>query len=232
MRMHSVALTDIPYTGFDYGEPYNSLFWVALALWSIIISTIIMYKRQSIGRGVNALARVFMVSSPTPEPRFVHERVVAPALAVPEAPRMVPEYIATPRSPLAPISQETVRSVTTLVAEELAESRVGDFVEEFTEDDFATMDFDGVNPDDSWVPRAVSEDITSYRVPTPAPVVAPRITPSPFVAPPQVVAPAHVAVPPAPASVAEKPVENYTDTLTLTVINGLPRMVLTREAVT
>ncbi len=150
--------------GFDYGPVYNSLFWVALALWSFFIAHIILSNLWLINKLFAGLVKIFIgqkgtrmehiivdqtpeyistsVSIPTPSPQIqINEHIVE------ENPKADREYNNLTIDP------EVEERVKRAVEEELKVSRVGQMPDEFSEEDFAVVDFDGVNPDDDWHPR-------------------------------------------------------------------------------
>lgn len=204
--MTSVPLSAVPYTGFDYGQPMNTFFWVVLVLWSMLVTALILRKGATIARGINNLAGALRVVEPVPasNPRILHERIV---------PQEVPQKTVPPPLMTTP-SRAVQEQVRTMVDDELAVSRVDASPDEFTEDDFSTVDFDGINPDDSWVPRAVAEvpRVESYVPKTHVPQQeAPRPT---------------LAEPPRVPEEAMR----YTDTLTLDSSGDTPQLVLVRSA--
>lgn len=211
--MDSVVLSAVPYTGFDYGQPLNTLFWVGLALWSLWVAGVIMRHRSALSEGLLSFGRALVPFNldHAPEPRVMQERVL-----VPPTQKTVPEHVGIP---LTPASAETRAKIDALVNEELAESRVGMMPDEFTEDDFATVDFDGVNPDDMWEPESV---VTSRLTTAPAPEVPVQTRNDP----------PHVAVAPVLQASSEPQQVCFTDSLCMEVENGIPRLVLKREGVT
>ncbi len=184
----SITLAQVPYTGFDYGQIYNSLYWVGLLVWSLIIAFIIIKNKQRVARLFSGLAKVFIIerqqrvsaSAQSTEPKILEERVVRfDPLIDPHALRqdvqastMATAHDGNKVSDIQRAQQddlmhaidsikkvtesskqnlEVAKRVQELVQKELAISRVGQTPDEFGSEDFAMVDFDGVNPDDNWV---------------------------------------------------------------------------------
>jgi len=173
----SVTLAQLPYTGFDYGQMYNSLYWVGILVWSLIIALIIIKNKQRIARIFAGLAKVFIVEKrqrapvQSQEPQILQERVVkfdplVDPIASIGMSKAVGAQGAQQDDLLRAIDSitkvtngnneidDTAKQVKNLVQKELAVSRVGQTPDEFSNDDFGTVDFDGVNPDDSWVQKS------------------------------------------------------------------------------
>ncbi len=225
----SVNLSNVPYTGFDLGPIYNSLFWVALLIWSFIIARAIIklsgrkvvkvsVKRQE--RKEQALAEQIAKG-----PQVLEERVIRyqdpgiPAVATYKEFNNVID-IQPPEPP-----KEVVEKVQDIVERELLVTRAGESPDEFSEEDFETMDFDGVNPDVYWMPKPERSEL-----PIPAPAQVPNefaaeITVSKVVEPKQE---------PQEASIKIEHLEDkkkYKDTLELDKRGEYPKLLLTREEV-
>ncbi len=133
----SVSLAQLPYTGFDYGDMYNNIFWLGLVVWSLMLGGIFVMYRSHIAKSLIRLTRVFMIIPHPREPKIIEEHIVVPEAKVEEE---------------TTISKETVY-IKQYVDTELAKGHNKHASREFSEDDFSTVDFDGVNPDDLWQPR-------------------------------------------------------------------------------
>ncbi len=157
MNVSQVTLTQLPYTGFDYGIMYNSLFWVGLLVWSLVVAAIFLKNKIGIGKMFSNLVKVFILERKTDiqfaendEPVILQERVVRydPLADVQTQPIVPSETVAMPI-----VDEDAEKLVKDIIKEELSISREGESQDEFSQDDFSTADFDGVNPDVYWQPR-------------------------------------------------------------------------------
>ncbi len=244
---NSITLTQLPYTGFDYGEMYNSLFWVALFVWSLVVAGIVLYNKASFARMFSGLAKVFIVEREVQgtEPVVLQERVINfDPLVDPIAASMHNKSGGSTQTDIqkdviravdsitrvteaSKVSPEVATRVQGLVDKELAVSRVGQTPDEFSSDDFGTVDFDGVNPDDAWKPR---EEIVIQPVQVPTPqqeVVKQKSTAAEPIREEVKVAPIQRQIMPKPNTS-----KVFTDTITLDTSDEYPKVVLTREDTT
>ena len=195
----SITLAQVPYTGFDYGQMYNSLYWVVLLVWSLIIAFIIIKNKRGIAHLFAGLAKVFIIEKrqrvPIPakstEPKILEERVIRfDPLVDPNTLRqdVQVDTVASARTnkisdvqraqqddlmhvidSITKVTEsnnqnlEVAKRVQELVQKELAVSRVGQTPDEFGSEDFAMVDFDGVNPDDNWIPRTQNTNIEALK---------------------------------------------------------------------
>ncbi len=83
-----VSLTQIPYTGFDYGPVGNAMYWVSLALVALAGSYLVLYYKggalafagSMLGRGNDARSSRLAEFTPLPESAFAPaKKVVARA---------------------------------------------------------------------------------------------------------------------------------------------------------
>ncbi len=194
----SINLSDLPYTGFDLGPVYNSLYWVVLLVWSLIIAFIIIKNKHRFARLFAGLAKIFIlqkqskqIKNTDAEPKVLEERVVRfnplidPVASKLKSAHVHPDTNATNINTISNMQKdilqavhsikkeaeriteekpetkaEIAKRVSEIVEEELAISRMGQMPDEFSSDDFYTVDFDGVNPDDFWKPKQTSETIS------------------------------------------------------------------------
>lgn len=220
----SITLSQLPYTGFDYGEAYNSGFWVALTLWSLMASIIIVRHRGTWARAFTGLLASRTQESAGngtyAEPVILTERIT------PTSERVVERSADTWSSAYAPeVSDETKLHVHRLVEQELAESREGESPEEFSSDDFASVDFDGVNPDEYWEPQplkpAPPKPIERAVQDVPTPQGSEATYAAAYAAPPR-----QKRVEPA---IPAAPQKSYTDVVTLDRDGEYPKLVLARS---
>jgi hypothetical protein len=178
---NSVQLNQLPHTGFDYGLLPNTLFWLALLVWSIFIAKLILRNTDAIAKLFATLAKVFIVQTKavlprkqvlvttaeshidaSVEPVILTERVVEPELSQVQEPANIQKSTSIQEANTSQTAfmnipnnvkenaEQAKERVKAMVAKELQLSREGQAPSEFSEDDFAIVDFDGVNPDDSW----------------------------------------------------------------------------------
>ncbi|MBI4133356.1 hypothetical protein HY478_01950 [Candidatus Uhrbacteria bacterium] len=77
--MNSVTLSQIPYTGFDFGALGNGLYWLALLMFAGSLAYLVLYHRGGIASVANGLfhsRRRFsrMQAGGSPVPRIFAER--------------------------------------------------------------------------------------------------------------------------------------------------------------
>jgi len=229
----SVTLAQLPYTGFDYGSIYNSLFWVVLVVFSFIVAHFVIKiglatvgKKVTKRRVVAAVKQRELLENP-PEPVILEERVVRydPVLGnsspVSTKPATSVNILAAAPSSLAPEVQDesTIERVQDIVERELVESRKGQTPDEFSDEDFATTDFDGVNPDVYWQPKEVVKESRQ----TPQEVQVTK-EPVPIVEQVPAVAKVTESAPTVPTVKKE-----YTDSIALDSSGEFPKVVLTRS---
>jgi len=226
----SITLSQLPYTGFDYGDIYNSLYWVALLVWSMLIAFIIIKSKSGLAKMLSSLAKVFIVqkqiqtrhvqkSSPEPEPVILEERVVKFDPLVDPITHSLEQDKTKPLSVEQSTDTDIKSRIQELVHKELAISRVGQTPDEFSNDDFGIVDFDGVNPDDNWQPREKIKEKTKEIVElgkTERIEAVQKIIPK--------VAQKEVEVP--------EIIKIYKDTITLNTDSEFPKIILSREDVT
>ncbi len=80
-----VKLSDLPYTGFDFGEPYNSLYWVVLLLWSMLVSWLVLKNKNWFITFFKNATHVFAIDKKEreikntyAEPVILEERITQP----------------------------------------------------------------------------------------------------------------------------------------------------------
>jgi hypothetical protein len=217
---NSVRLSDLPYTGFDYGEPYNSIFWLLLLVWSFFMSRLII---KLSGRKVVQVSqrrqerREQQLSAEIARgPQILEERVIRYKDPVDSAPL---QPVAPPYTP-----PEIEHKVATIVEQELAVTRAGESDDEFDDGDFERVDFDGVNPDVYWRPReqqTMPATSSAEREYTPEQVT--------YAESKQTASSVHETINPPQESPRVQKV--YKDTLILDKLGEYPRMMLKREEV-
>ncbi len=168
MDATQIILNQLPYTGFDYGPMYNSLFWVALSIWSLIVAAIIIKNKTGIGRAFSRLTAIFATDRQvntqditddvsSTEPVILSERVIRynpladVQVQIPQQSQAITPILNQVQIP--EVSEDVKDLVRDIVTQELSISREGESQDEFSQDDFATADFDGVNPDVYWQSR-------------------------------------------------------------------------------
>jgi len=232
----SVKLSSLPYTGFDYGEVYNSLFWVVLLVWSFVFARFIVKyggtKLVRVSAKREQKRSMVQAQDLACEPVVLEERVIRyqdPAQPINQqvttaTPQQTVKQVLSinnnsiPKSPTPILTPEVVEKVQGLVERELAVSRAGQTPDEFSAEDFATTDFDGVNPDVYWQPREVSNHSTSVKTTS---------VQAPTSAQPEVVLePVQVQEPTPPPEPVKKV---YKDTMTLDKSGEYPHMLIVRD---
>jgi len=264
----SITLAQLPYTGFDFGSTYNSLYWVGLLVWSFIIAAIIVSNKDRFAKMFAGLAKVFIIEkkvTPTvqsAEPVILSERIVKfDPLVDPIAARKIRdtesqnlEVELLSNNTQTETQENLVRAIDSItkatedntahdeaaevqknrvaeiVDKELAVSRVGQAPDEFGPEDFATVDFDGVNPDDSWKPREkITLPLVKKVEPEPAKEAQAIVPLSKAVVDEIVESPELLEQ---EAVVIQEQNKVYTDSITLNTESEFPKLVLSREDVT
>lgn len=233
---NSVTLAQLPYTGFDYGEMYNSLFWVVLLIWSLVLAFIIIKNKSFFARIFSALVGIFIGgggggAGQAAEPVILTERVIRfdPLVDPIAAYKIRSQMSQADLDPLPtlqapePIDIATQERVKEIIDTELAVSRIGQTTDEFSSDDFGTVDFDGVNPDDTWQPRERIVLPQRQAYPPEQKRIGQNLT---------LRDDARAEKIPRQATPEKQVVKIYTDSLALDTSGEYPKVVLTREDVT
>jgi hypothetical protein len=176
----SVQLSDLPRTGFDYGVFWNNAFWIALVIWSLIIAKLVLFLKPTFIKMIAVFAGSLKRGSRQPitslqEPVILHETTRLHNAEYDDEivyDHKTPETIYHSQPVSSALShngvyhgehnliqdEDTTHFIKQIVNEEIKKSRGDDDAsDEFTENDFEYVDFDGHNPDDDWQPRSAVE---------------------------------------------------------------------------